>query len=59
MASLKEPFKHLHILCFPKLYTLSVGQSRHSYHNKLLPNYSDDNFFELAQFILGSDYRYA
>ena len=39
MGSLEEHFQHLNILCLPKLYSFSVGEFMHSYHNKLLPNH--------------------
>ena len=42
--SLEDHFQHLNILCLPKL----VGKSMHSYHNKLLPNHSDEYFVPLS-----------
>jgi len=34
----------LNILCFAKLFTLSVGKFMHSYYNKLPPNHFGDYF---------------
>jgi len=47
-GSLEEHFQHLNILCFPKLYSFSVGKCMHSYHNKLLPNHFDGYFVPLS-----------
>ena len=46
-GSLEEHFQHLNILCLPKLYSFSVGQFMHSYHNKLLPNNFGEYFVPL------------
>jgi len=47
-GSLEEHFQHLNILCLPKLYSFSVGEFMHSYHNKLLPNHFDEYFVPLS-----------
>ena len=48
MGSLEDHFQHLNILCLHKLYSFSVGEFMHSYHNKLLPNHSDEYFISLS-----------
>jgi len=47
MGSLEDHFQHLNTLCFPKLYSFSVGKFMHSYHNQLLPNHFDEYFILL------------
>jgi len=48
MGSLEDHFQHLQILCLPKLYSFSVGEFMHSYHNKLLLNHFDEYFIPLS-----------
>ena len=47
-GSLEAHFQHLNILCLPKLYSFSVGEFMHSYHNKLLPSHFDEYFVPLS-----------